>query len=114
MSAPIPLDVSIMGREYRIVCPAGQESALRAAVNLVEQKMKETAKRSRSNMPERVAVLAAVNIASDYLEKDAAAAGIHGENAASPSAIPETFDSERIRSRIESMDARLAAFLAAQ
>ncbi|MDR2638197.1 MAG: cell division protein ZapA [Zoogloeaceae bacterium] len=112
MSETQPLDVNIMGREYRIACPVGQESTLRAAIDLVEQKMKETASRSRSNMPERVAVLAAVNIASDYLEKDYLEKATPSSGNTKNSAA--VFDSNEVRRRIEAMDARLGAFLERQ
>jgi len=103
------LDVNIMGREYRIACPVGQEEALRQAVALVEKKMKDTASRSRNNMPERVAVLASVNLASDYLEVINAKGEIpvlDTKKSVSPC------DCEAFRRRIEAMDTRLAAFLA--
>jgi len=103
------LDVNIMGREYRIACPVGQEEALRQAVALVEKKMKDTASRSRNNMPERVAVLAAVNLASDYLEAISGKGGISGLDTKMPLSA---CDCEDIRRRIEAMDTRLSAFLA--
>jgi cell division protein ZapA len=105
------LDVNIMGREYRIACPFGQEAALREAVLLVEQKMKETASRSRSNMPERVAVLAAVNLASDYLEAARQTVTPSGSSASEKTFISER-DTAGIWRRIKTMDARLGDVLA--
>jgi len=103
------LDVNIMGREYRIACPVGQEEALRQAVALVEKKMKDTASRSRNNMPERIAILAAVNIASDYLEVIAGKGDISGTDAKNSFS---DCDRDEIKRRIEVMDTRLSAFLA--
>lgn len=109
MSETRILDVKIMEREYRIACPVGQEEALRQAVALVEKKMKDTASRSRSNMPERIAVLAAVNLASDYLE---VIAGKDNTSSLDTKNAGSACDREEIRRRIEAMDTRLSAFLA--
>jgi len=103
------LDVNIMGREYRIACPVGQEESLRQAVLLVEKKMKDTASRARNTMPERVAVLAAVNLASDYLE---ALAGKSDISDSDTKKSLSTCDPEEFRRRIEVMDTRLTAILA--
>ncbi|MDR3055651.1 MAG: cell division protein ZapA [Zoogloeaceae bacterium] len=103
------LDVQILGREYRVVCPTGEEDALAAAVRLVDGQMREISDKSRNSTPERVAVMAALNIAHDYL---AAQAG-HGVDAADSAAkkIEINFDSAGAKRRIEVMDTRLAALL---
>ena len=68
MSAePNFLDVKIMGREYRVACAPEERDALLAAVALVDGKMREIAQRTRNTVAERVAVMAALNIAHDHL-----------------------------------------------
>lgn len=68
MSAdPNFLDVKIMGREYRVACAPEERDALLAAVDLVDGKMREIAQRTRNTVAERVAVMAALNIAHDHL-----------------------------------------------
>ena len=68
MSAePNFLDVNIMGREYRVACTPDEREALLAAVDLVDNKMREIAQRTKSTIAERVAVMAALNIAHEHL-----------------------------------------------
>ncbi|MCX8145136.1 MAG: cell division protein ZapA [Azovibrio sp.] len=94
------LDVKILGREYRIACPAGEQEALQAAVALVDGKMQEIAHKTRNTVPERVAVMAALNIAHEYLLARNAVAAAPG------------FDTASAKRRIEAMDTRLDAVLA--
>ena len=61
------LDVSIMGRNYRISCADDEREALLAAVAFVDQKMTELKTASKVAGTERIAVLAALNIANELL-----------------------------------------------
>jgi len=61
------LDVKIMGREYRVACMPEERDALLAAVDMVDGKMRDIAQRTRSTIAERVAVMAALNIAHEHL-----------------------------------------------
>jgi len=99
------LDVNIMGREYRVACTPEEREALLAAVDLVDGKMREIAQRTKNTIAERVAVMAALNIAHEHLS--------------TPGDQPATVFSEAVASsetkrRIESMGARLDAVLAPQ
>ena len=68
MSAePNFLDVKIMGREYRVACSPEEREALLAAVDLVDGKMRDIAQRTKNTIAERVAVMAALNIAHEHL-----------------------------------------------
>ena len=61
------LDVSIMGREYRVVCPPGQEKELLEAVVYLDRKMREIREQGKVVGVERIAVMAALNIAHELL-----------------------------------------------
>ena len=61
------LDVSIMGRTYRISCADDEREALLAAVAYVDKKMTEIKAASKVASTERVAVMAALNIANELL-----------------------------------------------
>ncbi len=98
---PTFLDVKILGREYRVACPPGEQEALQAAVHMVDSKMQEIAHKTKNTVPERVAVMAALNIAHERLSATNGAAGA-GEIA---------FDRPAAKRRIEAMDARLDALL---
>jgi cell division protein ZapA len=59
--------VNIMGREYRVSCTEDEKPQLLEAVALVNQKMLELKDRSKTVGLERIAVMAALNIAHEYL-----------------------------------------------
>lgn len=61
------LDVSIMGREFRVACPAGEEQALLDAVNYLDKKMNEIFESGKVIGTERIAIMAALNIAHELL-----------------------------------------------
>jgi len=103
MSAePNFLDVKIMGREYRVACLPDERDALLAAVNLVDDKMREIAQKTKNTIAERVAVMAALNIAHERLATPPAAV------------VEEALASADAKRRIEDMGARLDAVLAPQ
>ena len=64
---PKALDVNIMGRKYRVTCAEGEREALLAAVAYVDRKMTEIKAASKVAGTERVAVMAALNIANELL-----------------------------------------------
>ncbi|MBS1190840.1 MAG: cell division protein ZapA [Rhodocyclaceae bacterium] len=96
------LDVKIMGREYRVACAPEERDALLAAVDMVDSKMREIAQRTRNTVAERVAVMAALNIAHDHLAARPNEGGDGGV------AIGNA------KRRINDMEARLDAVLVAQ
>jgi cell division protein ZapA len=61
------LDVTIMGREYRIACPPDQEKELLEAVVYLDRKMREIREQGKVVGVERIAVMAALNIAHELL-----------------------------------------------
>lgn len=61
------IDASILGREYSLSCPAEQKEALLAAVNLVDQRMQGIKASGKLSGNERIAVMAAIQIAADLL-----------------------------------------------
>ena len=61
------LDVSIMGRNYRVTCADNEREALLAAVAYVDKKMTEIKAASKVAGTERIAVMAALNIANEML-----------------------------------------------
>jgi len=61
------LEVSIMGRNYRVTCADDEREALLAAVAYVDNKMTEIKEASKVAGTERIAVMAALNIANELL-----------------------------------------------
>jgi cell division protein ZapA len=59
------LDVALLGRDYKIACREGEQAELRAAVAFLENRMREIRDASKSSSVERIAVMAALNLAHD-------------------------------------------------
>jgi len=60
--------ISVMGREFRVAAPQGEERQLLASVDLLNKKMKELRDGGKIVGNERIAIMAALNIAHDYLQ----------------------------------------------
>ena len=97
------LDIVLLGKEYRVACPAEEREALQAAVSYVDEKMHEISDRTKSNVAERIAVMAALNIAHEFLSSKAKG----GEPVGS-------LDFGAVRRRIADMEAQLDVVLAPQ
>jgi cell division protein ZapA len=62
------MDISIMGRDLKVACPVGEEAQLSAAVDLLNQKMQEIKDAGKVVSFDRIAMIAALNIAHDLLK----------------------------------------------
>jgi cell division protein ZapA len=65
--SPKTIDISILGRSYKIACEDGQRDALLEAVAYLDGKMGEIKKGGKVNGTDRIAVMAALNIAHEFL-----------------------------------------------
>lgn len=61
------LDVSIMGREFRISCTEDEQKDLLKAVEYLNNKMREIRDAGKVIGVERIAIMAALNITHEYL-----------------------------------------------
>lgn len=68
------LEVTIMGQSYILGCPEGGEHSLLSAVASVDKEMSAIRDAGRVKARERIAVLAALNLAYQLAERPAAAA----------------------------------------
>jgi cell division protein ZapA len=64
---PTGTAINIMGREFRVATVPGEEALMAASVELVNRRMKEVQASGRVVGGERVAMLAALNIAHELL-----------------------------------------------
>ena len=62
-----PLDVTILGREFRVACPDDERDELLDAVAYLDKKMREIRDAGKITSVERIAVMAALNIAHELL-----------------------------------------------
>ncbi|RVT88001.1 cell division protein ZapA [Inhella crocodyli] len=67
------LEVSIMGQSYLLACPAGGEAALTKAVAKVDEEMCAIRDAGKVRARERIAVLAALNLAYQLSSQPSAA-----------------------------------------
>jgi len=93
------LDVSIMGREFRVGCPAEEEPTLLQAVDLLNDKMQEIRATGKVVGMEKIAIMAALNISHEFLQVRVGSGD---------------FDIGAIQRRIKSMDAMIDAALQEQ
>jgi cell division protein ZapA len=61
------IEISILGRNYKIACEDGEREALLKAVAYLDGKMGEIKKAGKVNGTDRIAVMAALNIAHEFL-----------------------------------------------
>ena len=92
------LDVTIMGRTYKVACSDEERNALLSAVAYLDRKMTEIKNAGRVASAERIAVMAALNIAHELLT----------------TRLGEGFDVGQARRKIASIEASLDAALAQQ
>ena len=61
------IDVELLGRSYRVACNDGEREALMQAVAYLDGKMNEIKAAGKVSGGERIAVMAALNIAHELL-----------------------------------------------
>jgi len=61
------VEVSLLGRTYRVACDDGEREALMQAVAYLDGKMNEIRKAGKVMGAERIAVMAALNVAHEML-----------------------------------------------
>jgi cell division protein ZapA len=92
------MDVSILGRDFRITCPDDEREELLKAVAYLDKKMREIRDSGKVIGSERVAIMAALNIAHELLIARRS----------------DGFDTEEFRRRIDRMQAALDTVLPEQ
>lgn len=63
----ITINVKIMGREYAVTCPPAEHEALVASAEFLNGRMSAIKKRGRALGAEKIAVMAALNLAREFL-----------------------------------------------
>ena len=92
--------INVLGREFRVGCPENEQKQLLASVEYLNRRIKEVRDTGRAVGNERIAIMAALNIAHESMSKNGAGSGGSLEAAA-------------IRRRITAMQETLEAALAA-
>lgn len=95
------LTVSLLGREFRVACPDGEEKLLLASADYLNRKLKEVRDTGKVSGNERIAIMAALNIAHEFVSNKG--------NASSSSSIDGAAIRRRIVAMQETLDSALAA-----
>ena len=98
----ITLDVTILGREYRVACKEAERDELLQAVQYLDQRMREIRDSGKIAGAERIAVMAALNIAHEVLRVRSGKPATGG------------FDSTAIQRRISAMQTAIDRAMAEQ
>lgn len=104
------IEVQIMGQSYLLGCPEGGESRLREAVDKVDGAMCRIRDAGRVKARDRIAVLAALNLAFDLTDRAAGAPQAPAAPAAeAPAANDAQADDARLSQLIERIDHALGS-----
>jgi cell division protein ZapA len=93
------IEVTIMGQSYILGCPEGGEADLLAAVNNVDREMCAIRDAGRVKARERIAVLAALNLAYALEQRPAQGSGNEVTDSAQPSG--GSLDLEALTQRLD-------------
>ncbi len=63
----LAVNVKIMGHEYAVTCPPSEHEALVASAEFLNERMTAIKKKGRALGAEKIAVMAALNLAREYL-----------------------------------------------
>ncbi|MGH8820056.1 MAG: cell division protein ZapA [Rhodoferax sp.] len=104
------LEVQIMGQSYLLGCPEGGESSLLDAVERVDSAMCKIRDAGKVRARDRIAVLAALNLASEFSQQSAAVQSL--QSAASPTTAAPGVESAgadpRLLALIDRLDSALS------
>jgi cell division protein ZapA len=94
------VSINVLGREFRVGCPEGEQKQLMASVDYLNRKMKEVRDTGKVVGNERIAIMAALNIAHEMMSNGGKASASVVDNAAIK---------RRILAMQEALDAAFAA-----
>jgi cell division protein ZapA len=101
----ITLDVAILGREFKVACKESERAELVEAVAYLDRRMREIRDAGKVSGTDRIAVMAALNIAHDLLRARKSAATARGDTAV---------DGDAARRRIQAMQTAIDQTMAGQ
>ena len=104
--AMVTLDVSLLGREFKVSCRESERAQLMEAVAFLDRRMRDIRETSKIVGSERIAVMAALNIAHELLRAKSEAAAPKPERGAP--AIDDAAARRRIVAMRSAIDQALA------
>ena len=70
MSIKSTVEVKILDKEYLVTCPQQEQEALQRSARHLDQKMREIRNSGKVFGTDRIAVMAALNITNELLQRD--------------------------------------------
>jgi cell division protein ZapA len=113
----VQLDVALLGRDYKVACKEGERAELVEAVAFLDRRMREIRDTGKIAGVERVAVMAALNLAHELMRaKSAGTPPVAAKPAAGHNApaANSAIDADAARRRIGSMHSAIDALMAEQ
>jgi cell division protein ZapA len=102
----VQLDIHLLGRDYKVACKEYERAELLDAVAFLDQRMREIREGGKTAAVDRIAVMAALNIANELLRERKAPAAAPASSADIDGAVAQR--------RIQSMHAAIDQALAGQ
>ena len=75
---PSPVTVNILGKDYRVACPPEERDGLLRSAAFLDEKMREIRDRGRTTGSDNVAIMAALNITHELMQKQGLTEQIDG------------------------------------
>jgi cell division protein ZapA len=92
------VEINLLGRTYRVACEDGERDALMQAVSYLDAKMNEIRRGGKVMGAERIAVMAALNVAHELLSMK----------------VGSGFDLGQAKQRISALESQIDAAIAKQ
>jgi len=99
------LDIQLLGKDYKVACPPGEQAALQEAADFLNARLNEVAAKGKFS-GERLVAMVALNLAHELLNQS-------GDSPSASTNVGATLDSDEFARKIESIETRIDAALAA-
>ena len=114
----VTLDVRLLDRDYKVACKDGEEAELLEAVAFLDQRMRDIREGSKASSVERTAVMAALNIAHEFLRDRSSPSADRAVTLPRDERVavvpPAVIDAPAARRRIANMRSAIDSVLAVQ
>jgi len=110
----VTLDVSLLGRDFKVACKEAERAELTDAVALLDRRMREIRETGKIAGAERIAVMAALNLAHDLLRERKVPRAAASAPPISTATTSGAVDDAALRRRIDAMNSALDSALAGQ
>ncbi|MBS0321331.1 MAG: cell division protein ZapA [Proteobacteria bacterium] len=108
----VTLDINLLGRDYKVGCKESERAELGEAVAYLDGKLREIRGAGKVTGADRIAVMAALNIAHELLRERRA--GHAAALAPPPAANGDAQDPQTSKRRIQAMGSAIDELLASQ